>query len=47
MLDDAFKLTIDRIFPKGKEIKSDFPQYFSVPGFPDHQNMWEYIELRE
>ena len=47
MLDDAFKITLDRIFPKGRElsIKED-EVYFEVEGYKNDVNMWEYMELK-
>ena len=40
MLDDAFKLTIDKIF--NNKIKPNLP-IFSVPQFSDLENMWELL----
>jgi hypothetical protein len=34
MLDDGFKLTLDKMFPKGKELKNEVEQ-FSVEGYKD------------
>ena len=40
MLDDAFKLTIDRLFSfKGREGE------YEVNGYENNVNMWEYLEL--
>ena len=36
MLDDAFKLTIDKIFPSGNK-----PSMHSVEGYVDDEQMWE------
>ena len=36
MLDDAFKLTLDVIFP-GPEKQTQF----SIPGHPDSENLWK------
>jgi hypothetical protein len=39
MLDDAFKLTVDRLFAnknKPRDEKSEYP----VPGYEDEANMW-------
>lgn len=39
MLDDAFKLTVDRLFVnknKPRDEKSEYP----VPGYEDEANMW-------
>ena len=45
MLDDMFKITIDRIFSnKMKEEVEELP----VEGYDDDHNMWEYIgDLKE
>lgn len=45
MVDDMFKLTIDRIFScKMKEDLEDLP----VTGYDNDHNMWEYLgDLRE
>lgn len=45
MLDDAFKLTIDRVFPKGKENKDNPEQntVYHVNGYLDEENLWEKI----
>ena len=45
MIDDMFKLTIDKIF--NNKMK-DGVEPFSVDGFKDDQNMWEFLgDLRE
>ena len=45
MLDDMFKLTLDKIF--NNKMKDDV-QPFPVDGFKDDQNMWEFLgDLRE
>ena len=45
MVDDMFKLTIDKIF--NSKIKQDLEQ-FPVPGYPNDQNMWEFLgDLKE
>ena len=46
MLDDAFKLTIDRIFPKGRDIKEEANAVFSVDGYSNNENLWEFMELK-
>ena len=47
MLDDAFKLTLDRIFPKGRELSlKEDEVYFEVEGYKNDMNMWEYMELK-
>ena len=47
MLDDAFKLTLDRIFPKGRDINmKEDDAHFEVEGYSNETNMWEYMELR-
>lgn len=40
MLDDAFKLTIDKIFNNSL---NDNVETFSVPNFKDEENMWELL----
>ena len=45
MIDDMFKLTIDKIF--NNKMKDDI-EPLSVDGFKDDQNMWEFLgDLRE
>lgn len=51
MLDDAFKLTVDRMFVKSKEVKevkenTERATVYSVPQYPDEELMWEYLDLR-
>ena len=41
MLDDAFKLTIDVLFPNYN--KQDHEQAFKIEGYSDNANLWEYI----
>lgn len=41
MLDDAFKLTVDVLFPNYN--KQEQAQTFKVEGYDDHLNMWEYV----
>ena len=43
MLDDAFKLTIDRMFHRKIMYKSNLPG-LTVEGYKDSENMWEPIE---
>jgi hypothetical protein len=55
MIDDALKLSVDMIFPKKKKtgVMEDVPLaspsavgaqiVFPVSGYPDNQNMWEFI----
>lgn len=51
MVDDAFKLTIDKIFPvanldhanqinEDKELKKSFP----MPGYEDDENLWDLVD---
>lgn len=35
MLDDAFKLTIDKYFPKGKDLNPEAQVYYPVPEYRD------------
>lgn len=35
MLDDAFKLTVDRLFPKGRVLKENVNEFFPVDGYKD------------
>jgi hypothetical protein len=44
MLDDAMKLTIDRIFYRKKPAK-ETPEPLPVEGYPDLENMWEQLEM--
>lgn len=44
MLDDAFKLTLDRLFPKKNKIDR---KTFKVEGYQDEVNMWESLELSD
>ena len=46
MLDDAFKLTIDRFFPKGRLLKESANAYFPVDGYKDEENMWQFMDMR-
>jgi tubulin--tyrosine ligase len=46
MLDDAFRLTIDKVFPpknRGREEKNRY----SVQGYSDEANMWEILSEDE
>lgn len=43
MLDDAFKLTLDRIFYR-KPCKES-PEPFCVEGYRDDESMWEPLTL--
>ena len=42
-LDDAFRLTIDKIFPPPRQEQIDeiLPE-FAVPGYNHQDNLWEY-----
>ena len=42
MLDDAFKLTIDKIFPPlvNKPQDNKDTEQYKVNGFPNDENMW-------
>ena len=44
MIDDAFKLTIDKVFERSDD-KADISQ-FKVDGYKDDENMWQNISLR-
>jgi hypothetical protein len=39
MLDDAFKLTLDKFFP----LKEELTDIYKVTGYEDNENMWEPI----
>ena len=42
MLDDAFKLTLDKLFPK--PCTTDEPNvHFPVANYSNQENLWEYI----
>jgi hypothetical protein len=40
MIDDAFKLTLDILFPPLPEFEASPPVTFSVDGYSDDLNMW-------
>ena len=42
MLDDALKITLDRIFYKKSVVKAN-ANALSVAGWPDHANLWELL----
>lgn len=43
-LDDAFKLTIDKMFPPSKpELLDEASDEFAVPGYNHHDNLWEHL----
>lgn len=63
MIDDAFRLTLDKVFPPREygvvgheapeaelqipEVKGEAPQrkrVFPMPGYGDHENLWELID---
>ena len=49
MIDDAFRLTIDKMFENGKNNGNDYSNYlnkskFSVDGYSDEENMWQKIK---
>ena len=44
MLDDAFKLTLDRIFFKKNTFKSGV-EAFEVEGYANDENMWEPLDV--
>lgn len=43
MLDDAFKLTIDVLFPKPEEFYDDPELNFVVDDYDESENLWEYV----
>ena len=44
MIDDAFKLTIDKVFISGEEAIKDMRKNpFIVSGYNDDENMWEFL----
>ena len=45
MLDDCFKLTIDRLFPKKSQGKEENEGRYHIDGYEDHVNMWEYLDM--
>ena len=43
MLDNAFKLTLDQVWPPHQLKESDrecVPETFAVDGYPNDQNLW-------
>ena len=44
MLDDALKITLDRIFYRKSVLKANAPP-LAVPGYQDGANMWEPLEV--
>ena len=49
MIDDAFRLTIDKMFENGKNNGNDYSNNlnkskFSVDGYSDEENMWQKIK---
>ena len=44
MLDDALKITLDRIFYRKSVLKANAPPLV-VPGHEDTANMWEPLEV--
>ena len=54
LLDDAFKLTLDQVYPalKGDQLPDKNPEHsegpFKVEGYPDDVNMWgeKFYKLR-
>ena len=47
MIDDAFKLTLDVLFPapreKDQEPKEPREQAFKIENHPDEENLWQHI----
>ena len=43
MLDDAFKLTIDVLFPKPEECYDEPELNFVVDDYDESENLWEYV----
>ena len=43
MIDDAFRLTIDKIFERSDENRKK--SQFTVDGYTDEENMWQYVNL--
>jgi hypothetical protein len=41
MLDDAFKLTLDKIFPCPTHLNT-----FEVDGYKSNENLWEPLNIR-
>lgn len=46
MIDDAFKLTIDKLFPKPYTCEEP-STHFRVPGYTNTENLWEYIHTNK
>jgi len=46
MIDDAFKLTIDKLFPKPYTYEES-TTHFKVPGYTNTENLWEYIHTNK
>ena len=44
MIDDAFRLTIDKVFERYDNNKDISP--FKVEGYQDNENMWQNISLK-
>ena len=44
MVDDALKLTVDQVFPrKSKDWVGNEQSNYSVKGYSNNENMWEYL----
>lgn len=45
MVDDALRLTVDQVFPRKRKIEPLVyePSIYKVTGYPDNENMWEYL----
>ena len=43
MIDDAFRLTVDKIFEREDEDKNK--SKFKVDGYTDEENMWQFVNL--
>ena len=46
MIDDAFKLTVDVMFPgpQAQSAENDDHQHFKIEGYPDSENLWDYLD---
>ena len=51
MIDDAFKLTVDVLFPRPQNQSAPTEnngaedlQHFKIDGYPDSENLWDYLD---
>ena len=43
MIDDMFKLTVDKVFPRKKLNPNIREKTYPINGYNDYENMWEYL----